>query len=85
MFASYEGLRLPRETPIITSVPTLAMRGNGTGFANLTGYLAGQGIGNIYAPDGVTPLNPAAVAISPIAANTLKYLMPAPNYGSADS
>ena len=37
-FISYEGLRLPRETPIVLSVPSMDMR-NG----NLTDYLAGQG------------------------------------------
>ena len=42
-FISYEGLRLPRETPIIASVPTLTMRGNGTGYADLTSYLARAG------------------------------------------
>ena len=84
-FTSYEALRLPRETPIVASVPTLAMRGNGTGYADLTGYLAGQGISNIYQSDGITPINPAMVPIDPIAANMLKYLMPAPNYGPADS
>jgi len=84
-FTSFEGLRLPRETPIIASVPSLAMRGNGTGYANLTSYLAGQGVTNIYEPDGVTPVNPSMVPINPIAANLLQYLMPVPNYGSADS
>ncbi|WP_263358823.1 TonB-dependent receptor [Acidicapsa ligni] len=84
-FISYEGLRLPRETPIVASVPTLAMRGNGTGFADLTSYLQGQGITNIYQPDGITPVDPSRVPINPISANMLKYLMPAPNYGSADS
>jgi len=39
-FASFEALRLPRETPIVTSVPTLAMRGNGT--SDLTSYLTTQ-------------------------------------------
>ena len=43
-FISYEGLRLPRETPIVLSVPSTDMR-NG----NLTDYLAGQGISGIYA------------------------------------
>ena len=33
-FASYEGLRLPRETPMLLSVPSVAMR---TG--DLTSYL----------------------------------------------
>jgi len=84
-FTSFEGLRLPRETPIVASVPTMAMRGNGTGYADLTSYLAGQGVSNIYEPDGVTPVDPGMVPINPIAANLLQYLMPAPNYGSADS
>jgi hypothetical protein len=84
-FASFEGLRLPRETQIVTSVPTLAMRGNGTGFADLSSYLAGQGISNIYQPDGVTPVDPTKVPITSIAANILQYQMPLPNYGSADS
>ena len=84
-FISYEGLRLPRETPIVTSVPSLAMRGNGTGFADLRSYLGGQGVTNIYEPDGVTPVNPAMVPITPIAANLLQYLMPLPNYGDPNS
>jgi len=91
-FASYEGLRLPRELPIVTSVPSMDMR-NG----NLTSYLAGQGIVAVCNPDsaniqtGCTPSSPgvitdtSAVPITPIAANVLTYLMPAPNYGSADS
>ncbi len=41
-FASYEGLRLPRETPMLLSVPSAAMR-NG----NLISYLAGQGLSAI--------------------------------------
>ena len=84
-FASFEGLRLPRETPIVASVPTLAMRGNGSGFADLTSYLAGQGVSQIFAPDGVTPIDPSKVPINPIAANMLQYLMPLPNFGSPDS
>jgi len=84
-FTSFEGLRLPRETPIVASVPTAAMRGNGTGYADLTSYLSGQEVTNIYQPDGITPVDPGMVPITPIAANMLKYLMPAPNYGSPDS
>jgi hypothetical protein len=84
-FVSYEGLRLPRETPIVASVPSNAMRGNGTGFADLTSYLAQQGVTNIYEPDGITPVDPSKVPINPIAANLLQYVMPAPNYGPADS
>ncbi len=79
-FISYEGLRLPRETPILVSVPSAAMRAG-----NLTSYLAGQGVSAIYQPDGVTPIDPAHVPVNPIAANLLKYTMPAPNYGPSDS
>ncbi len=79
-FASYEGLRLPRETPILVSVPSAAMRSG-----DVSGYLAGQGIDAIYQPDGVTPIDPTAVPINPISANLLTYLMPMPNYGPADS
>ncbi len=46
-FISFEGLRLPRETPMLLSVPSTDMR-NG----NLTDYLAGQGVAAIYQPDG---------------------------------
>ena len=74
-FISYEGLRLPRETPIIGTVPTLAMRGNGTAFADLSGYLNGT---SIYQPGGTTPIDPSAVPITPIAANLLQYLFPTP-------
>jgi hypothetical protein len=79
-FASYEGLRLPRETPMLLSVPSADMRGG-----NLTNYLAGQGVTAIYQPDGVTPIDPANVPVSPISANLLTYLMPAPNYGDPGS
>src|ERR1035437_3781923 len=79
-FISFEGLRLPRETPFLLSVPSNDMR-NG----NLTSYISGQGVTAIYQPDGVTPLDPAKVSVSPISAKLLKYLMPAPNYGPAGS
>ena len=79
-FISYEGLRLPRETPIVLSVPSMDMR-NG----NLTDYLAGQGVSAIYQPDGVTPIDPANVPVSAISANLLTYLMPVPNLGPASA
>ena len=80
-FGSYEGLRLPRETPIVTSVPSVAMRsGNLCAYLN-DAYGAGKTISNY---DGSQiPCN--AVPISPVSANILKYLMPAPNTGSTDS
>ena len=78
-FISYEGLRLPRETPMLLSVPSVAMR-NG----DLTSYLAGQGVSSIAMPDG-TPLDPSQVTPSPVAAAAIKYLFPPPNYGPPDS
>ncbi len=79
VFLSYEGLRLPREVPLVTSVPSLAMRQG-----NLTSYLAQQGTGAVNNPDG-TPLDPANVPVSPVAANIMAALFPIPNRGSADS
>ncbi len=92
-FISYEGLRLPRETPILLSVPSADMR-NG----NLTDYLNGQGVAAICNPSllnyqngGCMPGSPgqisdtSAVPVSAVAANILNYLMPAPNYGDPGS
>jgi hypothetical protein len=79
-FISYEGLRLPRETPIVLSVPSMDMR-NG----NLVNYLAGQGVEAIYQPDGVTPIDPANVPVSSNSAAMLQHLFPTPNIGPADS
>jgi hypothetical protein len=78
-FASYEALRLPRETPIVISVPSLAMRGG-----NLTDYLSQQGVSAIYNYDG-TQLDPSAVPISPVAAAVMSRLYPLPNTGPANS
>jgi hypothetical protein len=79
-FASFEALRLPRETPILLSVPSADMRAG-----NLTSYLASQSVAAIYQPDGVTPIDPANVPVSAISANVLQYLFPAPNYGDPGS
>ncbi|MHB1023378.1 MAG: TonB-dependent receptor [Acidobacteriaceae bacterium] len=78
-FASYEGLRLPREQPLVASVPSAAMRQG-----NLCAYLQSQGISQVYNYDG-TPLDCAHVPISTVAANAMQYLMPAPNTGVADA
>lgn len=72
-FASYEGLRLPRETPLLLSVPSTAMRSG-----DLTSYLNGQ---SIASPDG-TPLDPANVPVSALSARVLATLVPTPNYGA---
>jgi len=66
-FVSYEGLRLPRETPIVLSVPSLAMRAG-----NLTSYLAGQGVTAIYQPDGVTPIDPSTSLSAPSRRSSFK-------------
>jgi hypothetical protein len=79
-FISYEGLRLPRQTPITESVPSLAMRSG-----DLTSYLADQGLSAIYNPDGTQIADTSAVPVSTISANLLQYLFPLPNYGSSDS
>ncbi|HTB96083.1 MAG TPA: carboxypeptidase regulatory-like domain-containing protein [Terracidiphilus sp.] len=96
-FISYEGLRLPRESPMLLSVPSADMR-NG----NIADYLYQQycnstdptgtpsaacpsGNYPIYQPDGVTPVDPSNVPITPISANLISYLMPAPNYGDPSS
>jgi len=93
-FASYEGLRLPRETPIVTSVPSMDMR-NGyiADYLNQTycepdpatqcpnGY-------TVYNPDGsvlANSLTNTQVKPSAISANILQYLFPTPNYGPSDS
>ncbi len=78
-FGSYEGLRLPREFPLVESFPSLDMR-NG----NLWDYLVAQGGGTtplpIYNYDGTQipctgPAN-CSVPVSPVAANVIKTLMP---------
>jgi Carboxypeptidase regulatory-like domain/TonB dependent receptor len=86
-FGSYEGLRLPRETPLLESFPSADMR-NG----NLWNYLVGQGGGTplpIFNYDG-TPIpctgpSNCSVPVSPVAANAMKYLMPVPNTGGPDA
>jgi hypothetical protein len=78
-FASYEGLRLPSETPLDTSVPTLAMRSG-----NICSYLGGQGLSQVYNYDG-TPLDCAHIRVNATATAVMNTLMPLPNTGSADS
>ncbi len=80
-YTSYEGLRLPRETPLVTSVPSASMR-SGDLCAYLTNtYGAGKQIFNY---DG-TPIPCNAVPISPVSANILQYLMPSPNPAAGDN
>jgi hypothetical protein len=91
-FASYESLHLPRQTPLVISVPSLAMRSG-----DLTSYLAQQGSQSSCAgaSSGVvfntncTPLTDASgntvVPVSPIAASVMNLFYPLPNTGSPDS
>lgn len=72
-FASYEGLRLPKQVPLVESEPSLDMRSG-----NLCAYLAGT---QIYQPNG-TPIPCGNVPVSPLAANVMKYLFPLPNTGT---
>lgn len=87
-FASFEGLRLPRQTPILVNVPSLAMRsGNVQDYLNQT-YCSSSACpgGNypVFDPDG-TQLDATRVPINPISANILKYLYPVPDLGAATS
>jgi len=91
-FVSYEGLRLPRQTPIVLSVPSMDMRnGNISYYLNQTycqpdpttqcpnGY-------TVYNPDGSVLTNSITgpqVTPSAITTNLLNVLMPMPNLGSA--
>jgi len=77
-FASYEGLRLPKQTTILDTVPSLALRSG-----NLSAYST-----PVYEPGTNTPFpgNQIPISqISPISLNALKYLFPLPNTGSANS
>lgn len=78
-FISYEGLRLPRETPLLLSVPSNDMRSG-----NLSSYLQQQGVSSIATPDG-TALDPASVPVSNVSSKLLSVLVPTPNYGGNGS
>ena len=77
-FLGYEGLRLPRETVVVDSVPSLALR---------------RGDLSVYSKPVLDPLSGAPFPgnriptdrISPLSLNTLKYLFPIPNTGSSNS
>jgi len=96
-FISFEGLRLPRETPMLLSVPSVDMRSgnvsdylyqqycNGTGPTGTPTANCPSGNYPIYQPDGVTPIDPTNAPVSTISANLLNSLMPLPNYGDPTS
>lgn len=79
-FISYEGLRLPKESPNVVSVPSAAMRSG-----DLTLYLSRQQVSAINNVDGTPITDVSRVPVGATAANILKYLLPAPNTGDADS
>jgi hypothetical protein len=72
-FMSYEGLRLPRQVPVLETVPTDAMRAG-----NLCGYLAAVKVAQVYTPNG-TPIPCGNVPITSVSANVLNYLFPHAN------
>jgi hypothetical protein len=74
-YLSYEGLRLPQQTNVVQSVPTLAMR-NG----DLSAYTA-----QIKNVNGVPYANNQITAsdISSVSKNLLTRYYPLPNYGAA--
>jgi len=77
-FGSYEGLRLPRQSTVTDSVPSLALRSG-----DLSAYS-----GSIYMPgtNTIFPGNQIPQSmISPVAANALKYLFPLPNTGAPNA
>jgi hypothetical protein len=96
-FISFEALRLPRETPIVLSVPSSNMRNGNLSDYLYQSYCEGSSptptgtpttncpTGNypIYNPDGSQISNISAVSVSAISANLLQYLMPTPNYGAS--
>jgi hypothetical protein len=73
-FAGYEGLRLPKQSPIVESMPTPALR-NG----DLSAYST-----PVYQPGTNLPFSNNQIprsAISSVSANALTYLFPMPNTG----
>ena len=74
-FLTYEGLRLPRQTVLTESVPSIALRGG-----DLSAYLpkAVKDLSGNPFPNNQIPLS----TIAPVSLNALKYLFPLPNTGS---
>jgi len=78
-FASYEGLRLPLETPLTTTTPTVAMRSG-----NICNYMQLMGLSAVYNYDG-RQLDCSAVPVNSTSAAIIEHLYPLPNVGSADT
>jgi hypothetical protein len=91
-FISFEGLRLPRETPIVLSVPSMNMRKGNIGYYLDQTYCEPDPTTQcpngytVYNPDGSvltnsvtnTPVTPSAITTK-----LLNVLMPTPNLGPA--
>jgi Carboxypeptidase regulatory-like domain/TonB dependent receptor len=77
-FASYEGLRLPKQTAIDDSVPSVALRNGDLSAYSTPVYEPGTGIPY---PNNQIPLS----QISPVSLNALKYLFPLPNTGGPNA
>ncbi|MGD0735663.1 MAG: TonB-dependent receptor [Terracidiphilus sp.] len=93
-FISFEGLRLPRQTPIVLSVPSTDMRNGNIGYYLNQTYC--QPDPTTQCPNGYTVYNPdgsvltnsntgPTVAPSAITTSLLNVLMPMPNLGPAGS
>jgi hypothetical protein len=77
-FASYEALRLPKQTVLVESVPSLALRSG-----DLSAYS-----GQIYQPGTGVPYPDKKIPqsqIDPTAQKVLQYLFPLPNSGSPNA
>src|SRR2546425_889120 len=76
--ASYEALRLPKQTVLVESVPSLALRSGDLSAYSKPVYAPGSGVPY---PNNQIPIS----QISPISLNALKYLYPLPNAGSPNA
>ncbi|HTW65606.1 MAG TPA: TonB-dependent receptor [Bryobacteraceae bacterium] len=77
-FASYEGLRLPKQTTLVESVPSMAMRSGDLSVYSTPIYMPGTR--TPYANNQI-PLS----QISPVSLNVLQYLFPTPNTGAPNA
>ena len=78
LFGSYEGLRLPRQTYLVQSVPSVAMRAGDLSVYSTPILQPGT---NTPFPNNQIP----ASMISPLAAKGLQYFFPLPNTSSANA
>src|SRR5205823_9923179 len=77
-FVSYEALKLPRQTFLNESVPSLALRSGD--LSSLSGTILDPTTGTPFVGKQI-PFN----QISPVAQAALKYLFPLPNTGPANA